>query len=1067
MAGRRERKVVTVLFADLVGFTSRAEEMDPEDVAAVLDPYHAHLKGELERFGGTVEKFIGDAVMAIFGAPVTHEDDAERAVRAAVAIRDWAERESVELRVGINTGVALVTLGARPEAGQTMAAGDVVNTAARLQSAAPLGGVLVGEQTFRATERAIEYSEAEPVETKGKSRPIPVWQAVATRSRVSVERVHGVSLVGRQRELDLLVGALERARQERSPELVTLMGVPGIGKSRLVFELFEWVERQPDLFFWRHGRCLPYGEGVTFWALGEMVKAQAGILEGDGEEEAGRKLREAVDDPWIESHLRALVGLPGAVEGGGDRRDEAFTAWRHFFEGLADESPLVLVFEDIHWADENLLDFLDYLIDWASGVSLLVVCTARPELLTRRQSWGGGKPNSLTISLTALSDEETARLLGVLLERSVLAADMQAELLARAGGNPLYAEEYARMLRERGRIEQLPESVQGMIAARLDLLEPEQKSLLQDAAVVGRTFWVGTLATLTDGDRISLERLLHSLERAEFVRRERSTSIADEIEYSFRHLLVRDVAYEEIPRAERAERHRRAAEWIGALGRPEDHSEMVAYHYLQALVLGTAAGLDTQSFAQPAQAALADSGDRAFGLNAYDVAARHYRAALELLPEGDPRRGRLILRLGRSLFLLGETDAALLEQGAAELLAGGDLEGAADAERILAEQLWLAGERDAAFEHLDRALDLLDTAPPSSAKAYVIGDASRFRMLSSDYDESIRFGRLALAMAEELGLDELRAAVLNNIGSSRASLGQVEEGSADMEQAAQVAAAAKAGFELCRAKGNLGSQMWLRGSMPEAVRLWEESRDDARQYGQTGIERWVSGMMADKYYALGRWDEALATAEPFIAEVEAGSPHYLSPQAYLTRAFIGLARGEGGTAVSDAERALAIARRAKDPQILYLTLAGAAHTHYEADDRQTAVELAEEVMAAAASGQELGFSVVWTHVLAWPLTDAGRGPEVAAALARFDDVPWVQAAIAYAEGDPARAAEICAAMGAVAEEAYARLAAARMLAESGHRAEADEHLRSALAFYRSVGARRYVQDGEALLAASA
>ena len=495
------------------------------------------------------------------------------------------------------------------------------------------------------------------------------------------------------------------------------MGVPGIGKSRLVFELFEWVERQPEIYFWRHGRCLPYGDGVTFWALGEMVKAQAGILEGDSEEEAGRKLHEAVEDPWVESHLRALVGLPGALEGGGDRRDEAFTAWRHFFEGLADRSPLVLVFEDIHWADENLLDFLDHLVDWATGVPLLVVCTARPELLARRPSWGGGKPNALTISLSPLSDEDTARLLGELLERSVLPAETQAELLARAGGNPLYAEEYARMLRERGRIEQLPESVQGLIAARLDLLEPEQKSLLQDAAVVGRTFWVGTLAGLTDGERGSIERLLHSLERAEFVRRERTTSIAGEIEYSFRHLLVRDVAYEEIPRAERAERHRRAAEWIGALGRPEDHSEMVAYHYLQALELGAAAGLDTASFARAAQVALTEAGHRAAGLNAYETAARHYRAALDLLPEQDPRRAQLLFRLGRARFLVGDTDTSPLERAVEELLAAGDVEGAARAERTLTEQFWLAGERDPAFEHLDRALALVVNLPPSPVKA--------------------------------------------------------------------------------------------------------------------------------------------------------------------------------------------------------------------------------------------------------------------------------------------------------------------------------------------------------------
>jgi len=280
-------------------------------------------------------------------------------------------------------------------------------------------------------------------------------------------------------------------------------------------------------------------------------------------------LRAAVDDPWIESHLRPLVGLSGGAEGGADRRDEAFTAWRRFFEGLADERPLVLVFEDLHWADENLLDFVDHLIDWATGIPLLVVCTARPELLARRPGWGGGKPNALTISLSPLSDEETARLFGELLERSVLPADTQAELLARAGGNPLYAEEYARALRERGRIEQLPETVQGMIAARLDLLELEQKKLIQDAAVVGKSFWLGALVLITDEERGVLEERLHALERKEFVRRERASSLAGDAEYAFRHLLVRDVAYGQIPRGERAEKHRRAAEWLEQLGRPE------------------------------------------------------------------------------------------------------------------------------------------------------------------------------------------------------------------------------------------------------------------------------------------------------------------------------------------------------------------------------------------------------------------------------------------------------------------------------------------------------------------
>jgi class 3 adenylate cyclase/tetratricopeptide (TPR) repeat protein len=1065
MSGRRERKVVTVLFADLAGFTSRAEAMDPEDVAALLDPYQARLKSELERFGGTVEKFIGDAVMAIFGAPVSHEDDAERAVRAALAIRDWAEEEGVELRVGINTGEALVTLGARPAEGQTMAAGDVVNTAARLQAAAPLGGVLIGEQTFRAAEKAIEFALAEPVQAKGKAQPVAAWRVLAARARARVERVHGAALVGRRRELELLAGALDRARQERSPELVTLVGVPGIGKSRLVLELYGRIERETELTSWRHGRCLPYGEGVTFWALGEMVKAQVGILEGDGEEEAEQKLRAAVGDPWIASHLRPLVGLPGGVEGGGDRRDEAFTAWRRFFEELADRRPLVLVFEDIHWADENLLDFVDYLVDWASGVPLLVVCTSRPELLTRRPGWGGGKPNALTISLSPLSDEETARLLVELLERSVLPAETQAELLARAGGNPLYAEEYARILRERGHLEQLPETVQGMIAARLDLLELEEKTLVQDAAVVGKTFWLGALAQLTGLERGSFEERLHALERKEFVRRERSSSLAEDVEYSFRHLLVRDVAYGQIPRAERADKHRRAAEWLDGLGRPEDHSEMLAYHYLQALELGAAAGVDTQALAAPAQAAFADAGDRAFALNANATAARYYRAVLDLLPEDDDRRSRLLISLGRALWLLGEPAVDLFERARDGLLAAGDAEGAGEAETRLAEHFWLDGDRNAAFTHLSRALELVEPLPPSSVKAHAIGTASRFRMLAAEDDEAIRLGLEALAMAEELGLDEVRAAALTNVGSSRMNLGD-DQGLADLTEAVRVAGTANAPFELCRAKGNLAARLWERGELGRAVELWHEVGADAARFGQIGFDRWVQGVLVIPLYAAGKWDEARARADTFIADIEAGRPHYLASQAYSGRGLIRLGRGEVDAALADAEQARVVASGAADPQALFPTLARLAHICCELGDQARAASVAGEFLAALQREHGVGYAISSAHELSWTLAAVGRGRELVDALNGIT-VPWARAAAAFAEGDPVGAAAICAETGAVAEEAYARLTAARMLIEQGRRSEANDQLGRALAFYRSVGATRYVRQGEALLAASA
>ena len=1063
--GRRERKVVTVLFADLVGFTSRAEQMDPEDVAAELARYQGRVRTELERYGGTVEKFIGDAAMAIFGAPTAHEDDPERAVRAALAIRDWAREEGIELRVGINTGEALVTIGARPEAGETMAAGDVVNTAARLQSAAPVNEIVVGEQTFRATEQAIDYEEAEPVEAKGKAQPVRAWKAVDARARIAVERVHGAALVGRRREVDLLEDALARVLQERSAQLVTLVGVPGIGKSRLVLELYGAIERHPDFISWRQGRCLPYGEGVTFWALGEMVKAQVGILEGDEPAEAERKLSAGVEDAWVQSHLRPLVGLPGGAEGGGDMRDEAFAAWRRFFEELAEERPLVLVFEDLHWADEHLLDFVDHLVDWASSVPLLVVSTARPELLTRRPGWGGGKPNALTVSLSSLSDEDTARLLAELLG-AVLPAETQVELLARAGGNPLYAEEFARMLRDRGQVGELPETVQGLIAARLDLLEPEQKSLLQDAAVIGKRFWVGALASLSGLDRAALEAGLHTLERKEFIRRERSSSVVDDSEYAFRHLLVRDVGYGQIPRAERAEKHLLAAGWIEQLGRREDHAEMLAHHYLQALELTAAAGGSTTSFSGAAREALADAGDRALALNAYEAAGRFFRAALDLLPEGDLRRGRLLFRLGRALYQLGETDVGVLERAREELLAGGDVEGAAEVETTLCEHFWLIGDNDRAIEHLAKAQRLVEDREPSGVKARVAATASRILMLAAEEDQSIRVGEEALAMAEQLGLDGIKAAAMVNVGSARAALGE-DEGITLLARAIDAARAANEPFEMCRAMGNLAARRWVRGELQEALPLWLEAGREAEQYGQKGFARWFRAVPVPAEYEFGQWDDAVKRADTLIAEVEAGSPHYLAAACYFMRSILRLGRGDADGAVTDAEQALALARRAKDPQALLPASAGAAYVFMELGDGMRALPPAEEFLAAVADGRGIGFGVSELHMLSWVLTAADRGPEVAEALERFAWSPWTRAGIAFGRGDPVEAAEILGGTGASASEAYCRLAAARMLVEQGRRAAADEQLHRALGFYRSVGAARYVREGESLLAASA
>jgi len=757
---REERKVVTVLFADLVGFTARAEQLDPEDVRALLGPYHSYLRGELERFGGTVEKFIGDAVMALFGAPTAHEDDPERAVRAALAIRDWAnEQDELQVRIAVNTGEALVALGARASEGEGMAAGDVVNTAARLQSAAPVNGILVGETTYRATSQAIEYRKAEAVEAKGKSEPIRVWEAVDARSSVGVDLVRAHSpLVGRERELDALRDALERSRSQRQLQLVTLVGVPGIGKSRLVHELFKAVEAEPDFTIWRQGRSLPYGEGVSFWALAEIVKGQAGILESDSEEEAAGKLTAAVEkvapDPsevdWMASRLRSLVGLQ-TEEQASASQSESFSVWRNFLEALADEHPLVLVFEDLHWADDGLLDFVDQLVEWARSASILVLCTARPELLERRPGWGGGKANAATISLPPLQDEETARLLAFLLERPVLAAETQAELLARAAGNPLYAEQYARMLEERGSVEgsDLPETVQGIIAARLDHLSEAEKTLLQNAAVVGKVFWLGSVSA--PAERGEAEEALLRLERKELVQRARRSSVEGEAEYAFRHLLVRDVAYGQIPRAARSAKHRAAAEWVEGLGRPEDHAEMLASHYTRALEYSRAAGREDGELVGRARQALRDAGERAASLLAWPAAAGFYEAALELWPVDDPELPHLRVQSGHARFYADGGGLDLLKTGVDELTASGEPEAAARAAVIAARIHWMVGDVEHHNEYLERALGLVRDREDSAARVAALTLSVGKHGFDGRYEVVIEGANDVLPDAERLG----------------------------------------------------------------------------------------------------------------------------------------------------------------------------------------------------------------------------------------------------------------------------------------------------------------------------
>jgi len=1046
---RQERKVVTVLFCDLVGFTSQAEEMDPEDVAALLGPYHARLKEELERYGGTVEKFIGDAVMALFGAPVALEDDAERAVRAALAISDFAAEQEIELRIGITTGEALVNLDARPDAGETMATGDVVNTAARLQSAAPVNGVLVSRKTYEATSEAIEYREAEPVEAKGKTKPVPVWQAVFAAPLQ--ERAHTTPLVGRERELAKLREALARTIEERAPQLVTLVGEPGIGKSRLVHEL----SRADGGFAWRKGRCLPYGDGVAFWALGEIVKAELGILESDSPEKAEAKLDKAVDDAWVAAHLRTLIGIGEERESLGDRRAEAFAAWRRYLTTLAEEQALALVLEDIHWADDGLLDFVTHLVEWAQESLLLVICTARPELLERRPAW------STTVTLAPLSDDETGRLLSTLTPGA--ASD---DLVARAAGNPLYAEQYARLLAEGGSPDELPTTVQGIVTARLDGLVAEEKALVQDAAVIGEVFWSGAVAALAKHDRWSVEERLLALERRDLVRRRRASSVEEETEYGFVHIVVRDVAYGEIPRTERADKHFLAAQWIESLGRPDDQAELIAHHYLSALELAEAAGLETEELGEQCCRALRHAGDRALGLNAFDTALRFYRRAVDLTSPTAPDRPRLLFLYGKAWYFAEEAGTDVLADARDALLEIGERELAAEAEVMLGDIFWRQLDRERGARHLAHALSLLADTPPSRSKAYVLATVSRVHMIASEADEAIRVGTEALRMAEALQLPDVRAFVLNNIGAARV-LGGDPGGLADLEQSIAIAEEIDDPWHIVRGYGNLGGMLTALGELGRGSVIHDKAAELRDNFGVGFGLRFLPAEQAMNRYHAGRWDEAERIATDEILAADAGTRQFTEAWCRWVRGAIRLARADEAAALDDAAKGLEVARNSQDPQVLWPALAFFARACLETGDRGEAEAAADDLLERLQSPLAL-LPWVWAVDLAWALRALRRDRDFQALLSRKQTkTRWLEAGAAIASGDLVGAAGILGEMGDVSGEAYAWLRAAEQLVEEGRRAEADEQLEQGLAFWRSVGATRYIRQCEELLADSA
>jgi class 3 adenylate cyclase/tetratricopeptide (TPR) repeat protein len=1090
-----ERKVVSVLFCDLVGFTAASEQQDPEDVRARIRPYHARLRQEIERYGGTVEKFVGDAVMAVCGAPVAHEDDAERAVRAglrileAIAELNEADPElGLQVRIGINTGEAVVAVGARPERGEGLVTGDVVNTAARIQTVAPVNGVAVSQPTYRTTSHVFEYEPLAPVSVKGKAEPLSLWRANAVRDRFGRDsnRGYDTPFVGRELEKPLLIGTFERAAQQRSVQLVTIVGEPGVGKSRLAAELFAYIDAKPELITWRQGRCLPYGEGITFWALGEIVKAEAGILESDSAEVAAAKLEAAVspEEPerqWLLQRLAPLVGVEAASPA---ERQELFTAWRRFLEGLAAARTSVLVFDDLHWADEALLAFLEYLAEWSQGVPLLVLCTARPELYERRPGWGAGQRNAHTVNLSPLSDRETAELVFNLTIATVLSKELESAILERAGGNPLYAEEFVRLLADRGLeprgesldASELPESVQALIAARLDTLSPERKSLLQDAAVLGKVFWLGALAEIGGRDPGEVELALHDLARKELVRPARTSSMEGESEYSFWHLLVRDVAYSQIPRAERTRRHRAAAAWIErrAGARVEDLAEVLSHHYLQALELAEAAG-DSEQVAELAPSArrfLTLAGERALGLDTAQAQARLARA-LELMPSEDPGRPDLLARWADAVFQAGRPREAAeaLDEALASLRERGDTEAAARALQLRSRIAQRLGEgRQVALAA--EAVELLEQQNPGPALIAAYAQLANAQHVGGAYAEAIAAADRAVALAVVLGQPE-PARALGYRGFSRVYT-EGRAGFAEMQHALELLVERGAGRDAAILQNNLGVARYPLEGPAASLASFETGIDFCEQRGlgesAAQLESNCPGLLAE----LGRTEEALERASRLAAVLEASGDTHSLAEVRAVELAGRLARGER-VAPGDIEWVVETARIVGSADVLVLALSVAAAALVDQDPTQACDLLAELEQSAGACespyyGRELAAMMRTAHVagnaaLAKRLMDGlePRYPLDEHALC------GAQAQLAEQAGDHVSAAHLYAEaavrwneFGNIPERAHALLGQGRCLLAAEPPA-AQEPLREARDLLAGLGYKPALAENEALL----
>jgi class 3 adenylate cyclase/tetratricopeptide (TPR) repeat protein len=773
---RQERRVVTVLFADLAGSTALGEKLDPEDVRELQGELFALINGEVERYGGTTEKFAGDAVLAVFGIPQAHEDDAERAVRAALALQSgfgsFVDRvrgrhsAEVALRIGVNTGDVVAGREAAAR-GELMVSGDAVNVAARLQQHARSGEILVGQRTQAATSRTISYREHEPIAAKGKSEPVAAWVAVSAASELepSPRGLGGLTapLVGRDEELAVLTAVAARVERERAPQLVTLFGPAGVGKSRLLAELVARL-REARLV---KGRCLPYGEEITLWPLAEAAKAHAGILDTDPGELALVKLQAAIESvvpgDQVERVLEAAAwtigfSLPGGSSAGIDPHQAVRRlqeGWRRYVAALGREQLTVVAIEDIHWASGGLLDLIEQLAETLADTQVLLVCTARLEVLEQRPTWGAGKQNATALSLGPLSPADSGRLVSSLLGEAEIPEGVRDRVLASAEGNPFYLEEMLNMLIEQGALERqnggwvsterlakvpIPDSVQGVIAARIDLLEGEARDALRRCSAIGRTFWPAAVGVD--------EGVVASLVRSGLVSDSLESVVAGTREFAFKHALTRDVAYATLPRPERRELHRRIGEWIQDMSpdRSVETVELAAYHYGQALAYGE----DDPAVSRRAFELLLAASEAAFARAAFHSARLQLERARELAAD-DVQRAEAEIGLAQLDMTDGLLSRSLERLDGAEALLGSD-----DA-RLLAEALalrsrvcWLSGRWDEALVSSHRAVETLAGLPESPQLARALARRSQLEMLKQR-PESVEHAREAAAVARRVG----------------------------------------------------------------------------------------------------------------------------------------------------------------------------------------------------------------------------------------------------------------------------------------------------------------------------